>query len=47
MFNRLGLANSAGILAALIMGVSVIPTLLLHWHGQTWRRARSIEVESA
>jgi hypothetical protein len=47
MFNSLGVANSAGVVAALIAGVSVLPTMLLHWRAQTWRRARSIEVESA
>jgi hypothetical protein len=47
MFNSLGVAKSAGVVAALIAGVSVIPTLLLQWRGQKWRGVRSLAVESA
>ncbi|KIM94313.1 hypothetical protein OIDMADRAFT_45739 [Oidiodendron maius Zn] len=46
MFTSVGLSNSAGIVAALIVGISVIPTLLLRWRGQTWRMAHS-ETESS
>ena len=41
MFTSVGLSNSAGIVTALVVGVSVIPTLLLQWQGQTWRMAHS------
>lgn len=37
MFADVGLTASAGIGCALIIGVSVIPTLILHWRGRMWR----------
>lgn len=38
MFEDVGIAASAGIIVALIAGVSFIPTALLHWQGWRWRR---------
>ncbi|KAL1984502.1 hypothetical protein VTN96DRAFT_9101 [Rasamsonia emersonii] len=46
MFTNVGVANSAGVATALMVGVSVIPTLLLQWRGPTWRGVRP-RVESA
>lgn len=37
MFEHVGIAPSAGIGAALIVAVSIIPTIFLHWRGQFWR----------
>ncbi|KAL4891469.1 MFS multidrug transporter [Aspergillus ambiguus] len=36
MFENVGIARSAGVIAALIMGVSFIPVTLLHWQGKRW-----------
>lgn len=36
MFESVGVARSAGVIAALIMGVSFIPIALLHWQGKRW-----------
>ncbi|RLL93220.1 hypothetical protein CFD26_101575 [Aspergillus turcosus] len=38
MFEKVGVARSAGVVTALIMGVSFLPTVLLHWRGSTLRR---------
>ena len=38
MFASVGVAPSAGIGAALIVGASVIPTIFLHWRGRSWRQ---------
>lgn len=40
MFAKVGVAASSGVGVALIVGVSVIPTLFLHWRGRAWRKAR-------
>ncbi|KAJ5194256.1 hypothetical protein N7472_006722 [Penicillium cf. griseofulvum] len=37
MFENAGVAPSAGIGSALIVLVSVIPTVFLHWRGKVWR----------
>jgi hypothetical protein len=37
MFENAGVAPSAGIGSALIVIVSVIPTVFLHWQGKGWR----------
>ncbi|KAJ5171258.1 Major facilitator superfamily domain general substrate transporter [Penicillium coprophilum] len=37
MFENAGIAPSAGIVSALIVLVSVIPTIFLHWRGKIWR----------
>ncbi|PYH95716.1 MFS multidrug transporter [Aspergillus ellipticus CBS 707.79] len=39
MFDSVGIANSSGVVTALIMGVSFIPTVALQWKGHLWRRA--------
>ncbi|KAK1141067.1 hypothetical protein N8T08_009640 [Aspergillus melleus] len=39
MFESVGIANSSGVITALIMGVSFIPTALLHWQGHRWHAA--------
>ena len=38
MFETVGVAESAGVGTALIVGVSVIPTMILQWQGVSWRR---------
>lgn len=37
MFTNVGIAPSSGIGAALIVVVSIIPTVFLHWRGKFWR----------
>jgi hypothetical protein len=37
MFTSVGVAASAAVAAALIVGVSILPTMLLQWRGQLWR----------
>ncbi|KAL4918315.1 major facilitator superfamily domain-containing protein [Aspergillus aurantiobrunneus] len=37
MFESVGTARSSGVVTALIMGVSFVPTALLHWQGHRWR----------
>ncbi|PYI04771.1 MFS multidrug transporter [Aspergillus sclerotiicarbonarius CBS 121057] len=37
MFDSVGIAKSSGVVTALIMGVSFIPTVVLQWRGRTWR----------
>lgn len=37
MFENVGIAPSAGIGAALIVAVSIVPTIFLHWRGRFWR----------
>lgn len=37
MFEQVGIAASAGIIVALIAGVSFIPTIFLHWQGRRFR----------
>ena len=36
MFTTVGVAKSAGVTTALLVGVSVIPTIFLQWRGRTW-----------
>jgi len=36
MFKSVGIAASSGIGVALIVGVSVVPTIFLHWKGCVW-----------
>lgn len=40
MFTHVGVAKSAGVTTALLVGVSVIPTIFLQWRGRTWRQKR-------
>ena len=40
MFATVGVAASSGVGVALIVGISVIPTLFLHWRGHAWRKTR-------
>lgn len=37
MFENVGVAPSAGIACAMIVVVSVIPTIYLHWRGKSFR----------
>ncbi|EEA19965.1 hypothetical protein TMatcc_010108 [Talaromyces marneffei ATCC 18224] len=46
MFEKVGVAKSAGVAAALLVGVSLIPTMLLQWRGQAWRRTEKVVVGS-
>lgn len=41
MFENVGVAASSGVGVALMVGVSVIPTLILHFMGKSWRPAVS------
>lgn len=36
LFDSVGIAKSSGVVAALIMGASFIPTAFLHWKGEKW-----------
>jgi hypothetical protein len=38
MFENVGIAPSAGIGSALVVVVSVIPTIFLQWKGRGWRK---------
>lgn len=44
MFNDIGLANSAGVAAALLVGVSLIPVALTHWKGDKLKGTMSIRM---
>ncbi|EED14412.1 MFS multidrug transporter, putative [Talaromyces stipitatus ATCC 10500] len=44
MFANVGVANSAGVAAALMVGASLLPTMLLQWRGHTWRRTEKVVV---
>jgi hypothetical protein len=46
MFTNVGVANSAGIVAALIVGVSILPTMFLQWRGKTSRGERERDTGS-
>lgn len=37
MFDTVGIAKSSGVVTALLMGVSFIPTVILQWRGSKWR----------
>jgi hypothetical protein len=37
MFTNIGIAASGGVAAALIIGVSIFPTMLVQWRGHRWR----------
>ncbi|OCL03718.1 MFS transporter [Glonium stellatum] len=37
MFTNVGLAGSAGVATALMVGVSILPTIFLQWRGKLWR----------
>ena len=37
MFETVGWAGGAGITIALIVAVSIIPTILVQWRGAAWR----------
>jgi hypothetical protein len=37
MFTNIGIAASGGVAAALIIGVSIFPTMLVQWRGDRWR----------
>lgn len=36
MFESVGIAASAGVVTALIMGASFFPTVFLQWQGKRW-----------
>lgn len=38
MFENVGIAPSAGIGSAMVVVVSVIPTIFLQWKGRAWRK---------
>ena len=37
MFTSVGVAASSGVAAALIIGVSIFPTLFIQWRGEHYR----------
>jgi hypothetical protein len=37
MFTNIGLLGSTGVAVALMVGVSIVPTVLLQWKGKNWR----------
>jgi hypothetical protein len=37
MFTNVGVAASSGVVAALIVGVSILPTLFIQWRGDRYR----------
>jgi hypothetical protein len=37
MFTSVGVTAGAAVVAALIVGVSILLTMLLQWRGQLWR----------
>lgn len=39
MFEEVGVAESAGVCVALMVGVSVLPTMVLQWKGHSFRPA--------
>lgn len=40
MFESVGIAASSGVGVALIVGVSVVPTIFLHQKGRVWRKEK-------
>lgn len=36
MFDDVGIANSAGVCTALMVGVSIIPTIFIQLKGRSW-----------
>lgn len=46
MFDSVGIAKSSGIVTALIIGASFIPTMLLHWKGNRWHRSSTDSLSS-
>lgn len=46
MFDSVGIANSSGVVTALIMGASFIPTMLLHLQGNRWHRSSTDSLSS-
>jgi hypothetical protein len=49
MFTNVGIGASAGVAAALLVGVSIIPTILVQKCGQNWRgekKAASVSTRS-
>ncbi|KFY78553.1 hypothetical protein V499_02297 [Pseudogymnoascus sp. VKM F-103] len=43
MFENVGVAASAGVAVALIVGVSIFPTAVVHWRGPSFRKIRQEE----
>ena len=37
MFTSVGVAASSGVVAALIVGVSILPTIFIQWRGDRYR----------
>ena len=40
MFNTVGVAASSGVCCALVMGITVIPTIVIQWKGAALRGTR-------
>ncbi|KAE8378666.1 major facilitator superfamily domain-containing protein [Aspergillus bertholletiae] len=43
MFETVGIANSAGVVTAMIMVASFFPTMFLQWKGQRWHAGAAVE----
>jgi hypothetical protein len=43
MFTSVGVAASGGVAAALIIGVSIFPTMVIQWRGDRWRGGKNRE----
>lgn len=43
MFENVGVAASAAVAVALIVGVGVLPTMLAHWRGPSFRKSGNEE----
>jgi hypothetical protein len=39
MFENVGVAASAGVAVALIVGVGILPTMVVHWRGPSFRKS--------
>jgi hypothetical protein len=37
MFKNVGVANSAGVVVALLVGAALIPVIITHWKGHAMR----------
>jgi len=42
MFAVVGTAQSSGVVVALIVGVSIIPVIFLHFRGAGWRESKVV-----
>jgi outer membrane murein-binding lipoprotein Lpp len=43
MFTNVGIAASAGVAAALLVGASIVPTILVQGCGKNWKGEKKVE----